>query len=149
MNSYNTPVTNPMLVSAMELVKGDNSEKHMEFFVNELLQAKFICPVVINPVPEVREDGSFDMPKDAQISFPMITNTQGQKFVMAYTDMAELLRWKKDSKQAVLIFRFSNYAEVVLQEDNPCAGIAVNPFGDNMVIPKELVRKIKDTHLKK
>jgi len=138
-----------MLISAMELVKSDNSEKHMEFFINELLQAKFICPVSINPVPDVRPDGSFDMPKDAQISFPMITNVEGQKFVMAYTDMAELLRWKKDSKQAVLIFKFPNYAEVVLQEDNPCAGIAVNPFGDNMVIPKELVRRIKDTHMKK
>lgn len=147
--NQNDPISNPTLIAAMQIVKHEFSETNMEFFMEELVKASFICPVTVDPVPEVREDGSFDMPKGAKISFPMVTNKEGKKLFMAYTDMIELMRWRSDRKQAVLVFSLADYARMLLEENNPVSGIVINPFGeDNMPVPKELVAIINEKLLK-
>lgn len=143
--NQNEPITNPTLLAAMELLKHESNDENMEFFMEELVKASFVCPVKVDPVPEVREDGSFDMPKGAKLTFPMIANNEGKKYFMAYTDMIEMMRWKSDKKQAVLTFGLADYARMLLEENSPVEGIVINPFGENkMPIPKEMVAIIND-----
>ena len=45
-------INNPMLVGAMELLKSDNSTKHRDFFLQELLKAHLLTPATVTPKPE-------------------------------------------------------------------------------------------------
>ena len=56
-NSKMMQVSNPMLIGAMELLKKDKSPESIKMFMDEVLHARFLAPVVITPEPEVGEDG--------------------------------------------------------------------------------------------
>ena len=44
-------ITNPMLVGAIELMKAENTLEHRNLFIGEMIKAKFLAPVVLDPEP--------------------------------------------------------------------------------------------------
>lgn len=58
---------------------------------------------------------------------------------MAYTDLTELQRWKKEENQQIFGFDFKDYVGMIMAEDSVSAGVIINPFGHNLLIPKEMI----------
>jgi len=83
---FNKPVSNPMMVGSIELLKAEDTPEHRQMFLDELQKAKFLSPVVIDPVPVPDENGRVTIARDAKVQFPMLSTEDGRKFFMAFTD---------------------------------------------------------------
>lgn len=133
------PITNPMLVGAMELLKAENTPDHRKLVMEEILHAKFLSPVTIDPVPVPDENGMTRVPPNSKVEIPMLTTSEGKHFFMAYTDIQELQKWKKEPNQQVFGFDFKDYVGMINAENSTSDGLIINPFGHNLLIPKEML----------
>lgn len=133
------PITNPMLVGAMELLKAENTPDHRKLVMEEILHAKFLSPVMIDPVPIPDENGITRVPPDSKIQLPMLSSADGKRFFMAFTDIQELQKWKMEPNQQVFGFDFKDYVGMVMAENSTSDGVIINPFGHNLMIPKEMI----------
>lgn len=132
------PVTNPMLVGAMELLRAEDTMDHRRMVVEELTHATLLSPVVITPEPVPGEDGIPRLTPDHNVKVPMIS-AKGKNFFMAFTDLGELQKWQKEEKQSVFGFRFSDYLNMIQGAGETCDGLAINPGGNNLVLSKGLI----------
>ena len=138
------PITNPMLTGAMELMKSSDTIEHREMFVGEMLHAKFLSPVVIDPLPEADENGISKIAKDARIQLPMLTAPDGKHFFMAFTDLDELQKWNKEGGQQIFGFDFADYVGMIRNAKDTCNGFVINPYSHNVVLPSEFVEAIAE-----
>ena len=141
---FNKPVSNPMMVGSIELLKAEDTPEHRQMFLEELQKAKFLAPVVIDPAPQPDEKGQVRIPRDAKVQFPMLSTEDGRKFFMAFTDWMELKKWKDEENQQTFAMNFADYAGMLLRKDaqgnsSPALGFVINPFGGNIVVTREMV----------
>ncbi len=134
-----------MLVGSMELLKADNSTKHRDFFLQELLKAHLLTPATVTPKPETDESGMVRMLPDSQIQLPMLSTREGVRYFMAFTDMPELKKWIKslEEGQQIFVFGFDEFASLVKRADSQCDGFAINPGGANIRITRKMIETIK------
>ena len=114
---FNKPVSNPMMVGSIELLKAEDTPEHRQMFLDELQKAKFLSPVVIDPVPVPDENGRVTIARDAKVQFPMLSTEDGRKFFMAFTDWTELKRWRDEENQQTFAMNFDDYAGMLLRKD--------------------------------
>lgn len=134
------PVTNPMLVGAMELLRAEDTPEHRRLVMEEIAHAKFLSPVTIDPKPIPDENGMTKITAEHKIQLPMLT--AGDKhFFMAFTDMGELKQWK-DPNPTIFGFTIKDYINMIQGAGDTCDGVAINPFGNNMVLSKELIENV-------
>ncbi len=140
-------IQNPMLVGAMELLKADNSTKHRDFFLQELLKAHLLTPATVTPKPERDENGLVRMAPDAQIQIPMLSTREGVRYFMGFTDVQELKKWVKSmgEEQQLLVFGFQDFASVVKRADSQCDGFVINPGGTNIRVTRGMIETIQET----
>ena len=141
---FNKPVSNPMMVGSIELLKAEDTPEHRQLFLDELQKAKFLSPVVIDPVPQPDEKGQVKIARDSKVQFPMLSTEDGRKFFMAFTDWTELKKWKDEEHQQTFAMNFDDYAGMLLRKDaqgniSPALGFVINPFGGNIVVTREMV----------
>ena len=137
-------ITNPMLVGAIELMKAENTLEHRNLFIGEMIKAKFLAPVVLDPEPIPDENGAVKLTAENKIQLPMLTAPDGNHYFMAFSDMQELQLWKKEEKQNVFALTFQDYVKMVLRPDNNSAGFVINPYGANLVISKQMLEAIEN-----
>lgn len=139
-------INNPMLVGAMELLKADNSTKHRDFFLQELLKAHLLTPAAVTPKPEKDESGMVRMAPDAQIRIPMLNTREGVRYFMAFTDVQELKKWVKSMEegQQLLVFGFQDFASMVRRADSQCEGFAINPGGANIRVTRGMIDTLQE-----
>ena len=139
-------INNPMLVGAMELLKADNSTKHRDFFLQELLKAHLLIPATVTPRPERGEDGIVRMLPDSQVQFHMLGTREGVRYFMAFTDMQELKKWIKSlgEDQHLFVFGFQDYVLLVKRADSQCNGFAINPAGANILVTRKMIDTIQE-----
>lgn len=130
-----------MLIGAIELMKAENTPQHKKMVSDEMVKATYLCPVKVTPVPEV---GSTKLSADSQVQFPVLAAPDGKQYFMAFTDMAELKKWRDEEAPQTLAMTFEDYAAVMLKNENQnrqvgTAGLVINPFGINIVVPKSTV----------
>lgn len=130
---FNKPVSNPMMVGSIELLKAEDTPEHRQLFLDELQKAKFLSPVVIDPVPQPDEKGQVKIARDSKVQFPMLSTEDGRKFFMAFTDWIELKKWKDEENQQTFAMNFDDYAGMLLRKDaqgniSPALGFVINPF---------------------
>ena len=133
-----------MLIGAMELMKAEKSAEHNSMLLQEVMKAQFLAPAVINPAPQVNEEGKVALAPGTQIHFPVLTAPDGKNFFAAFTDQMEADKWKQGENAQYVTMRFDDYAGMILRkgpqgEENPTGGFVINPFGDNLVISKEII----------
>jgi|GEM_PF-2678530 sseB protein len=121
-------IKNTELVKLIKEIKKGNEDKYPKFW-EEVFKAKFICPVKAT-------EG------DAQ-SLAVITvgNSEGEHFMMAFTDFDEFGKWSKKQKEEELqisILPFNGYKDIIGRRDSTYRGLVINPFGENMVLGKEI-----------
>ncbi|MCM1043894.1 MAG: SseB family protein [Candidatus Gastranaerophilales bacterium] len=140
---FNKPVTNPMLVGAIELLKAEDTPDHRQLFMDEVMKAAFLIPAEVSPAPEPDQEGKVRLTPANKIQFPMLSAPDGKRFFMAFTDWTELKKWKDEEGQQTFVVRFKDYADMLFRKDakgnvNPAGGFVINPYGGNIVITREL-----------
>ena len=149
MNNKMKFISNPMLIGAMELVKKNKSPENLKVFLDELLHARLISPIVITPPPAIDENGKAKLTEENKISIPMIPGPEDKKYFMAFTDMEELQKLKAKGSINVLPFSIKDYAVMMANAADKCDGIAINPASNGPVVNKAMVAAIMSKVIKK
>lgn len=149
MNNKMKFISNPMLIGAMELVKKNKSPENLKVFMDELLHARLISPIVITPPPTIDENGKAKLTEENKISIPMIPGPDGKKYFMAFTDMEELKKLKAKGSINVLPFGIKDYAVMMANAADKCDGIAINPTSNGPIVNKAMVAAIMSKVIKK
>ena len=142
-----------MLVGTMELLKAEDSPEHRNMFITEMLKAKFLTPAIITPAPEQGEDGELRIVQGSQIQFPMLSTPDGKKFFMTFTDKMELEKWQAAENHNTFAVTFDDLAGMLFKKDSKgnlsqALGFVINPFGGNMIIPREMVAGLLTARMK-
>ena len=103
---FNKPVTNPMLVGAIELLKAEDTPDHRKLFMVEVMKAAFLIPAIVDPAPEPNAEGKVAITSANKIQFPMLSAPDGKRFFMAFTDWTELKKWKDEEGQQTFAVSF-------------------------------------------
>jgi hypothetical protein len=138
------PVTNPMLVGAIELLRAEDTMEHRQMVMEEIMHATLLSPVEITPEPVPDENGIPRITPDHNIKVHMLT-AGGKNFFMAFTDLGELQKWQKAEKQNIFGFRFNDYLNMIQGAGDICSGLAINPSGNNLVLSKEMILNMIST----
>lgn len=150
---FNKSVSNPMLVGCIELVKAEDTPEHRNMFVAELLKASFQVPALIDPEPVEDKDGRLKVTPGSRVQFPMLAAPDGKKFYMGFTDQVEYRKWvEKNQDLPTFALKFDDYVNMILRRDpqgndSVAQGVIVNPFGANVIIPKEMIAGIVATRM--
>ena len=145
---FNKSVANPMLVGTIQLMKEEDTPEHRNMFVTELQKSSLIAPALIEPEPAVNAEGQQVIAPGSKIQFPMLTAPDGKRFFMGFTDMAEFQKWKDKNKELPFFaLKFDDYVGMLFRKDangTPCPalGYVVNPLGENILVPRELMAGI-------
>lgn len=150
--NHGKPISNPMLCGTIELMKAENTPEHRKMFMDEMIRATYISPVVITPQPQPDANGMIKLTPENKIQFPMITTKEDKKFFVAFTDGEELKKWKTEGEQQTLALKFDDYAGMLFRKDkegnsSPALGFVINPFSSNILITKEMVAQIMATRM--
>ena len=114
-------------------------------FVGELAKASFLSPAIIEPAPVEDPEGKLTVAPNSKVQFPMLNTPDGAKFFMAFTDEAEYQKWQeKNQKFPFFSLTLDDYAAMILRRDPkgnicPALGMVVNPFGANIIVPREML----------
>lgn len=71
------------------------------------------------------------------MNFMLISSEDGKNFFPAFTDEEELA--KDEIKQNAIIVKLENYLEMLSKNTDEVEGIAINPFGEAIVIPRDML----------
>lgn len=143
-----TPITNPALVQAMEELKEQKSQETERKFISELRKARFLSPAIIEVKNENGEfvtavEGKAD-PKNTRVNFMMLTQKDGQKFLPAFTSIEEVRKWRKEDKLQNVVSTFDQYLSIITADENGPNGFVIDPFGSNIIMPRELLLKLRE-----
>ena len=140
MVDVNKPVTNPELVTAIKVMKENNTKENQDNVINKVMEAHFISPVMISQV-QGTTSGSNEvvLKENTTINFSMIENTANQQFFLAFTDWKELGKWNKNENQQTLIMTFDDLASMILHKGGNSEGFVINPFSENIVFNKAMI----------
>lgn len=136
---YNKPVSNPMLVGALQVLKAEDTPEHRRMFLNELVKARFMTPVTITPIPDADELGQVRLTPENKVMFPMLSGPGGGKYFMAFTDKIELANGKEEEEQQTVTLTFQEYAGMILPKDSKADGFVLNPREGGLVISREMI----------
>ena len=142
---FNKPVSNPMLVGAIELMKAEDTQEHRNMFMGEVMKASFISPAIVEPEPVENEEGKLTIAPGSKVQLPMLNTPDGARFFMAFTDITEYEKWQeKNQKFPFFSLTLDDYAAMILRRDPkgnicPALGMVVNPFGANIIVPREML----------
>ena len=145
---FNKTVSNPMLVGCVQLMRAEDTPEHRNMFVAELVKASFQAPAIIEPAPVEDEEGRLVLASGSMIQFPMLSTPDGKRFFMGFTDGVEYRKWaEKNNNLPFFALRFDDYANMLFRKDSqgnasPALGVVLNPLGENIVIPREMVAGI-------
>ncbi len=132
--------TNPDLTTQVSDVKEARRAllERQQMFDQEMFRARYMTPVMITPEPEKDEEGNVKLAEGSQIAMQIlpVKNKDMKGVMMAFTDAKELQKWEKASEMHTLSMTMQDFIGNVLK-DPKLAGVAINPFGANVLIPRE------------
>ncbi|WP_044974366.1 enhanced serine sensitivity protein SseB C-terminal domain-containing protein [Ruminococcus sp. HUN007] len=139
-------IENPALVYAMYEMKDKKTKETEAKFISELRRATFITPAVV----EVKgEDGEFRVAEDSsqkgetRIQFMMLQNDKKERFLPAFTSMEEVRKWRKEDHFQTVICNFDQYINIVASDAEGPRGLAIDPYGSNILLSRELLEGLK------
>lgn len=141
---FNKPVSNPLLVGAIELLKMDESIEHKNLFINEMLNAEFMCPIIATPKPAYDENGILRLNREGSVQFPTLAAPDGKQFLMAFSDKYEFEKWREGEEKYWVAMKYDEYVGMLMQRDaqgqfGSAWGFVINPFGCNMVVDRDMI----------
>jgi len=132
--------TNPAVADAVKNAKEARKAlaERQQMFDKEMFNAKYLTPVQIVPEPEVTPEGIAKLTEDSRIAFQILPLKPGEPkgVMMAFTDIKEFQKWDKGGGLHTLSVTMQDFVSSIMK-DNDLAGVAINPFGDNIFVPRE------------
>ena len=139
------PVRNDSLKEAMDQLRNDPTKENNIVVLNEVVSARLLAPVSMDREPELDpKTGEVILDKDTEIRFEIITNNKGELYYPVFTDGAELKKCSEEPDQRVLIVNLADLAAMIAAQNNQISGFVINPRGDNMVFPAEMIAKMSE-----
>lgn len=142
-------IENPALVYAMFEMKEKKTRESEAKFIEELKKATFISPAIV----EIKgEDGEYKLAENSEvkgetrINFMMLQSAEGGTYLPAFTSMEQLRMWRKEDKIQTLVCGFEHYVNVLgagENAENAPQGLAIDPFGSNILLSRELLAGLK------
>ncbi|MCM1062899.1 MAG: SseB family protein [Eubacterium sp.] len=145
---FNKPVSNPMLVGCIELLREEDTPEHRNMFVTEMTKASFLAPALIDPEPEENAEGKLTIKGNSKVQFPMLSAPDGKKFFMAFTDASEYGKWQEKARPLpTFALKFDDYVAMLFHKNSDgstsqALGFVINPVGCNIIVPKEMIANI-------
>ncbi|WBT00413.1 enhanced serine sensitivity protein SseB C-terminal domain-containing protein [Lacticaseibacillus paracasei] len=112
-------VQNPQLIHLIQLLRADQNDETQAAFYAALKTAKFMLPVGTT--------------RDGDPTIVMITDDQGQDFLPIFTDQANFGKSPDHDQYAIATI---NDCANFLYEDHDIQGVAINPYGENMLLSR-------------
>ncbi len=112
--------------------------ERQQMFDQEMFKATYMTPVKITPEPEADEDGNMKIAEGSQVAVQVLPVKNNKGLMMAFTDSREFKKWDKAAEMHSFSMTMQEFIANVMRDQN-LAGVAINPFGDNIVIPRERV----------
>lgn len=148
MEEVDKVIRNMELIIAIRKVQDDDTPQNRSRMISEMMRSKFITPAVISAETEeeVRRNKAKGLPTSIQASFKVINTTDGRKFLPAFTDTAQMREWKTrchiTEPVRNMVMNFDAYAKYIFGSNGDLAGFVINPFGENMVFPYDLMKSL-------
>lgn len=137
----NTPVTNPILVNAIEAIKNEITPETQDKYFKAVIDAQFLSPVTIEPPPPAGKDGKTTLTKDTKISFFGFTDMNGDEYLPVYTDWVALKQWRDIPDEQTVITSYKDISGMVL--NNPQSkGFVINPYSHNVPVRRNIIEHI-------
>lgn len=131
---------NERLLKIFDEMRENNTPEVKNKMIDEIvMRAKFLVPVIIEKADGTPAEGSGVVHKDDKIKFYTITNTEKQKFLLGFTDIPEIAKWRKTNDQQTLVFGFDEFANLLERTGDVHTGWVIDPYGANVVLPTKLV----------
>ncbi|MCP1125732.1 hypothetical protein CN326_04075 [Bacillus sp. AFS018417] len=143
----NQPLTNPDLIRSLEKLKQEYNQTNEYQFFKDILEAKFLAPVIINPSPNTK-GGKAILNENTTLTLINITDVNGIDYLPAFTDWEELRKWNQDDDIQTLIFTFKDYEKIILEDNRDLKGFVLNPFGQNIIFGKEQIQSVNNSVIK-
>ncbi|MDE6313076.1 MAG: enhanced serine sensitivity protein SseB [Lachnospiraceae bacterium] len=136
-------ITNPRIKGLMGQAAAGPTEELMNLIYEEFaMNARFIAAMLLSKEPEIDQEGKAQFQEGTTMQLPLLTAPAGSKYYPAFTDMQELVKWEEMRDAKTILLSFDDYVSMVLQNEET-SGIVVNPFSENMVVEKELIKHLK------
>lgn len=142
----NVPVTNPELrrmIDGSVSLRGD-VEKYREqmekIFENAAMNAHFLA--VVRMDPETVGTGETVLKKDTKVSFEILADADGNRFLPVFTDWEALLKWKKKPNVRAFIVTFD---DICAMAEKSAFGMVINPYSGDIMASCEMLRHMKET----
>ena len=148
---YNGTINNSMLSGAIEMMRLDPSEKNHSLVLEEVLKARFLCPVYLSKAPLIDHSGNPYFEDDCDIQYQMLQNAKGEPYLIAFTnqDQYDLWQAKRVSQTSCyeFIMDFSEYMNLVIRPlpgggHGPAMGVVIDPFGCNLKIDRNMIANL-------
>lgn len=148
MEDINKKIQNLEFIVAMRKMQDENTPVNRSKMISEMMRTNFISPAVVSPEVEekVRQNKEKGIRTPIHVSFKVIHTKDGKKFLPAFTDTIQMNEWKERTKMTDpvknMVMNFDVYAQYVFGSKGGLAGFVINPFGENIVFPEELMRSL-------
>lgn len=148
MDEINKKIQNMEFIVAMRKVQDDNTPLNRSRMIAEMMRTKFITPAVVSPEAEekVRINKQKGLKTAVQASFKVVNTKDGRKFLPAFTDTVQMSEWMErcniTDPVKRMVMNFDVYAQYVFGSNGALAGFIINPLGENVVFPEELMRSL-------
>lgn len=132
----NIPMDNSSFIDAMVRMKENMTPENRLWFLNRLVEAKFILPVDIYPVPIEGKIAS-----DATIRYFSMKTSKDLIYLVVFTSVEELEKWNKNSNKMYIVRNYNDVKALTLKIED-YAGFVIDPLGCNMAVQKSLIQSI-------
>lgn len=147
-NNNQKPITNPLLVKAMEEMKKERTQQSEFAFVNTMRAARFLVPANISKVQQAaaNADGTVELKEQPQVRFLLFNNQEGKKYFPLFTDAEEYRKWEKHADQQIAAISFRDLCQILQKNQaGDAMGAVVNPFSHNVMVPTETLFRINNS----
>lgn len=139
------PLENPKLISAIKELKEHGDPEAENAFAACLPGARFLAPVLLDPPPnDGLSGGKVTLKEDTRVSFILLSLSEGDCFFPAFTSWEELRKWRREPGVRALITTFEDYLSMILPKTDGASGFVIDPFGENLLLRRELMLRLRD-----
>ncbi len=104
----------------------------------EMFKATYLTPVMITPEPRVDEEGNVKLAEGSKVTVQVLPLKDNKAWIMAFTDRKEFKKWAQADGFHTMSMTMKEFFGAVIKDHN-LAGVAINPFSANLVMPRERI----------
>ncbi|MGN1394395.1 MAG: enhanced serine sensitivity protein SseB C-terminal domain-containing protein [Succinivibrionaceae bacterium] len=139
-------IDNSALETAIKNYEESQTEINKQFLIESLLNSSLIIPININGTLTKVDNKILSIDKETQIFFALLTNQNNEHYCPLFTNNAEYKKLKPNPSGSIKQ-SFLTVTKSILESED-IKGVVINPFGQSLLLPKEILKNIYNIALK-